>query len=68
MRYQFCINFAKVLGMWLDLEIGGTRPKPLLEAAMAAIDQHRALLHGRDVNRESHSFLLNLANKVDTAN
>ena len=52
------------LGMWLDLELSGTRPKPLVVAAMAIIDEHRALLHGRDVEEESHSILIDLNRKV----
>ena len=51
--------------MWLDLELHGTRPKPLVLAAMATIDHHQALLHGRDLNLESHSFVMNLNNKVN---
>ena len=51
--------------MWLDLELSGTRPKPLVFAAMAAVDEHRALLHGRDVENESHSILLDLNRKVN---
>ena len=50
--------------MWLDLELSGTRPKPLVVAAMATIDEHRALLHGRDVEEESHSILIDLNRKV----
>ena len=44
----------------MDLELRGTRPKPLVAAAMATIDQHRALLYGRDVKTETHSLLMNL--------
>ena len=51
--------------MWFDLELSGTRPKPLVAAAMATIDEHRALLHGRDVENESHSFLINFNLKVN---
>ena len=51
--------------MWLDLELSGTPPKPLVAAAMATIDKHRALLHGRDVERESHSILIDLNRKVN---
>ena len=51
--------------MWLDLELSGTRPKPLVFAATATIDEHRALLHGRDVENESHSILINLNRKVN---
>ena len=50
--------------MWLDLELSGTRPKPLVSAAMATTDQHRALLHGEDLEEESHSILINLNQKV----
>ena len=50
--------------MWLDLELSGTRPAPLLAAAMATIDQHRAFLLGMDRSSQSHSFMLNLQNKV----
>ncbi|XP_065842585.1 uncharacterized protein [Oscarella lobularis] len=59
-------DVKKRLGMWLDLELHGTRPKPLVLAAMATIDHHQALLHGRDLNLESHSFVMNLNNKTWT--
>ena len=51
--------------MWLDLELSGTRPKPLVGAVMATIDKHRALLHGTDVEIESHSILINSNRKVN---
>ena len=51
--------------MWLDLELSGTQPKPLVAAAMATIDEHRALLHGRDKENESHSISINLNRKVN---
>ena len=51
--------------MWLDLELSGTRPKPLHRPAMAPIDQHRAFLHGSDFNNEIHSFVLDLEKKVN---
>ena len=50
--------------MWLDLELSGTRLKPLVAAAMATIDEHRALLHGSDVEN-SHSILIDLNRKVN---
>ena len=62
--YQFHNDLKCILGMWLDLELSGTRPKPLVSAAMATIDQHRALLHGEDLEEESHSILINLNQKV----
>ena len=64
-QYQFNNNLKSEVGMWLDLELSGTRPKPLDAAAMATIDEHRALLHGRDVKKESHSILINLNRKVN---
>ena len=54
--------------MWLDLELSGARPKPLQGAVMATIDQHRALLHGSDMKEESHSFAINLKEKVHCFN
>ncbi|XP_065846084.1 kelch domain-containing protein 2-like isoform X2 [Oscarella lobularis] len=57
--YEFRLEEGNEKGMWFDLELSGTRPKPLVAAAMATIDEHRALLHGRDVENESHSFLIN---------
>ena len=51
--------------MWFDLELSGTRPKPLVAAAMATIDEHRAFLHGRDMENESHSILIDLNRKVN---
>ena len=50
--------------MWLDLELSGTRPAPLIVAAMATIDQHRAFLLGMDKEKKSRAFMLNLQNKV----
>ena len=39
---------------------------PLVCAAMATIDQHRAFLHGTDdTYKESHSFVLDLQMKVN---
>ena len=57
-------NLKYGLGMWLDLDLSGTRPKPLHGAAMASIDQHRALLHGMDMKNECHSLLISLNQKV----
>ena len=51
--------------MWLELELSGTQPKPLVAAAMATIDEHRALLHGGDLEKESHSILIDLNRKVN---
>ena len=66
---RFDVNLLLILkdnlGMWLDLDLRGTRPKPLVAAAMAAIDQHRALLHGKDENNECHTFSINLNQKVN---
>ena len=39
--------------------------KTTFGAAMATIDEHRALLHGRDAEKENHSILINLNRKVD---
>ncbi|XP_065840570.1 uncharacterized protein [Oscarella lobularis] len=64
--YEFRLEEGNEKGMWLDLELGGTRPKPLVAAAMATIDEHRALLHGRDVEEESHSILIDLNRKLWT--
>ncbi|XP_065840572.1 uncharacterized protein [Oscarella lobularis] len=64
--YEFQLEEGNEKGMWLDLELSGTRPKPLVFAAMAAVDEHRALLHGRDVENESHSILLDLNRKLWT--
>ena len=54
-----------MIGKWLDLELSGGRPAPLREAAMTAIDKHRAFLHGADGYKESHSSVLNLQHKVN---
>ena len=51
--------------MWLDLELSGTRPKPLVAAAMATIRDNRALLHGTDVESESRSIIIDLNHKVN---
>ena len=51
--------------MWLDLELSGTRPSPLVRAAMATIDQHRALLLGRNVTQDIQFFSMNLKDKVN---
>ncbi|XP_065840574.1 uncharacterized protein [Oscarella lobularis] len=64
--YEFRLEEGNEKGMWLDLELSGTRPKPLVVAAMAIIDEHRALLHGRDVEEESHSILIDLNRKLWT--
>ena len=39
-----------------------------MSAAMATIDQHRALLHGSDVKAKSHCFVMNLTDKVNCLN
>ena len=51
--------------MWLDLELSGTRPEPLVRPAMATIDQNRALLLGVNMNEKFHSFVMNLNSKVN---
>ncbi|XP_065835459.1 uncharacterized protein [Oscarella lobularis] len=61
--YEFQFEEGNEREMWLDLELSGTRPAPLLAAAMATIDQHRAFLLGMDRSSQSHSFMLNLQNK-----
>ena len=54
-----------MLGIWLNLDLSGVRPRPLVNASMATIDRHRALLHGSDVKKEIHSFVMNLKDKVN---
>ena len=56
------INF--VIGVWSDLNLIGTRPKPLMEASMATIDEHRAFLLGIDIKEESYAFMLNVQIQV----
>ncbi|XP_065832544.1 uncharacterized protein [Oscarella lobularis] len=64
--YEFRLEEGNEKGMWLDLELSGTRPKPFVFAAMATIDEHRALLHGRDVEKDSQSILIDLNRKLWT--
>ncbi|XP_065845693.1 uncharacterized protein [Oscarella lobularis] len=50
--------------MWLDLELSGWRPEPLVRAAIASIDRHRAFLYGVTLKKESHSRVINLYNEI----
>ncbi|XP_065842094.1 uncharacterized protein [Oscarella lobularis] len=65
-EFEFEEENDGVYGVWLDLELSGTRPKPLVNAAMANIDRHRALLHGIDMNGKTQSFGINLNHKTWT--